>query len=127
MDPKRRLLRFEEVRCRQDETRWELLNGQLDAMSSPSTERHDRIRKLDLYGRAGVRECWLVTPNPFMVEVYTHQAGIFARAGAVSETGQLRSPAFPELKLDLAELYASLPATPPPADEVRESLVSYHV
>ena len=30
---------------------------------SPSTRRHDRITKLDLYQRAGVREYWMVNPE----------------------------------------------------------------
>lgn len=199
MEPERRRIRFDEVRGRDDQTRWELLDGQLYAMSSPSTlhqdvalelairlrshfrggpcrlyiapldvklseydlvqpdllvvcqpdqirpgfidgpprlvveilspstERHDRIRKLDLYGKAGIGECWLVTPNPFMIEIYTNQAGTFARASAVSETGNFTSPAFPGLKLDVADLHASLPPTSPPADEVREAEVAYNI
>ena len=91
---------------------------------SPSTQRHDRIRKLDLYGKFGVAECWLVTPSPFMVEVYSNQGGLFARLGAFSESGFFRSQAFPDLKLDLAELFSSLPSSPPP-EEVRESVPAY--
>ncbi len=90
---------------------------------SPSTQRHDRIRKLDLYGKFGVNECWLVTPHPFMLEVYTNQEGVFARVGAASENGTFRSQAFPELKLDLAELFANLPL--PPADDVHEPTPAY--
>lgn len=92
---------------------------------SPSTLRHDRVRKLDLYGRTGVEECWLVNPSPFMVEVYSNQGGVFARRGAATETGSFSSPAFPQLRLDLAGLYASLPAHPLPPEEVRESTASY--
>lgn len=91
---------------------------------SPSTQRHDRIRKLELYGKSAVEECWLVTPHPFMVEVYTNQGGVFARVCAASETDAFRSQAFPELRLDLAELFASLPM-PGPVDEVREAAPAY--
>ena len=197
MEPESGPILFDQVRARTDQTRWELLDGRLYAMSSPSTLhqdvllalalrlapqlqhgpcrlyvapldvklseidlvqpdllvvcqpdqiktgyidgppqlvveilspsslRHDRIRKLDLYGKAGVNECWLINPDPFMVEVYTNQNGVFARASAVSETGTLKSPAFPSLKLDLAELHANLPPIPPPADEVREAQIAY--
>ena len=36
---------------------------------SPSSELHDRMRKLDLYARYGVKEYWLVRPYPSAVEV----------------------------------------------------------
>ncbi len=37
---------------------------------SPSTLRHDRIGKLDLYQRAGVREYWIADPQSRCIEVY---------------------------------------------------------
>jgi len=37
---------------------------------SPSTQRHDRLTKLDLYQRAGVREYWIVDPANQSVQVY---------------------------------------------------------
>ena len=36
---------------------------------SPSTQRHDRLVKLDLYQRAGVREYWIVDPDSQTVQV----------------------------------------------------------
>ena len=36
---------------------------------SPSSRRHDRIVKLDLYQRAGVREYWVVNPEDRTVQV----------------------------------------------------------
>lgn len=91
---------------------------------SPSTLRHDRVRKLNLYARAGVAEYWLITPHPFMVEVMRLGNGMFATAGSYTETGRLCSCEFPELELDLSELYATLPPQPP-IDEVREGLPPY--
>src|ERR1017187_9515628 len=44
---------------------------------SPSTMRHDRIRKLCLYARTGVPEYWLVTQHPFMLEVLENSQGSF--------------------------------------------------
>ena len=38
---------------------------------SPGTARHDRGYKVALYGRHGVRECWLVDPEAETVEVLT--------------------------------------------------------
>ena len=37
---------------------------------SPSTRRHDRLVKLDLYQRAGVREYWIVDPENRSVLVF---------------------------------------------------------
>lgn len=91
---------------------------------SPSTLRHDRVRKLNLYARAGVAEYWIITPHPFMVEVMRLGNGTFATVGSYTETGRLRSPEFPGLELDLNELYATLPPQPP-IDEVREATPPY--
>lgn len=37
---------------------------------SPSTQRHDRLVKLNLYGRAGVKEYWIVNPADQSAQVY---------------------------------------------------------
>lgn len=37
---------------------------------SPSTRRHDRLTKLELYQRAGVKEYWIVNPEEQSVQVY---------------------------------------------------------
>ena len=38
---------------------------------SPSTRRHDRLVKLNLYQRAGVREYWIIDPDNESVQVFT--------------------------------------------------------
>ena len=42
---------------------------------SPSTQRHDRMVKYDLYRRAGVREYWLVDPDTRTVQVCVLEDG----------------------------------------------------
>lgn len=42
---------------------------------SPSTLRHDRLVKLGLYQRAGVREYWIVDPENNAVQVFLHDGG----------------------------------------------------
>ena len=43
---------------------------------SPSTQRHDRLVKLGLYQRAGVREYWIVSPEERAVQVFTLSDGL---------------------------------------------------
>ena len=43
---------------------------------SPSTRRHDRLVKLGLYQRAGVREYWIVNPEEKTVQVLTLADGL---------------------------------------------------
>ena len=38
---------------------------------SPSTQRHDRLTKYNLYERAGVPEYWIVSPEERTVQVST--------------------------------------------------------
>lgn len=42
---------------------------------SPSTQRHDRLVKLGLYQRAGVREYWIVDPDSSTVQVFLQNDG----------------------------------------------------
>ena len=91
---------------------------------SPSNERHERLRKLNLYARAGVAEYWLVTPYPFLFEVLRNRNGTFEIAGSYCEKDQFVSPTFPFVQLDLMEIFQSLPypealrEAPPPYSTV---------
>jgi Uma2 family endonuclease len=76
---------------------------------SSSSLRHDRVRKLNLYGRSGVGEYWLITPDPFIVEVLHNREGVFTTVGAYTEADTLLSPSFPEIRIDLGEIFTSLP------------------
>ena len=91
---------------------------------SESTLRHDRVRKLNLYARAGVPEYWLVTPHPSMIEVLHNENASFRVAGSYTEHDSLQSVVFPQLKLDLGALFADLPDQPP-IQEVREATSEY--
>ncbi len=92
---------------------------------SPSSHRHDRVRKLRLYARAGVREYWLVQPYPAIIEVLQLTGEHYQIAGAYTDMETLHSPAFPDLALDLATVFT---LSIPPAeqiDEIRESAPPY--
>lgn len=91
---------------------------------SPSTQRHDRVRKLNLYARAGVGEFWLVTPHPALVEVLHNDGAGFRVAGAYTERDRLQSVAFPHLAMNLVPIFADLPDQPQ-IEEVREATPEY--
>lgn len=88
---------------------------------SPTNQRHDRLRKLNLYARAGVAEYWLVTPYPFLFEVLRNRNGTFEIAGSYCEKDPFASPKFPFVKLDLMDLFQSLLYP----DPLREPLPPY--
>jgi Uma2 family endonuclease len=77
----------------------------------PSTELMDRGRKLDLYAASGVKEVWLVTPYPSLIEVFVLDRGTYRRTHAFTREQRFRSPSFPDLELDLNVLF-DLPVAP---------------
>lgn len=91
---------------------------------SESTQRHDRVRKLNLYARSGVSEYWLVTPHPALIEVLHNDGAGFRVAGNYTDRDRLKSPAFPQLSLDLGPIFADLPDQPP-IEEVHEATPEY--
>jgi Uma2 family endonuclease len=72
---------------------------------SPSTQAIDRVRKLRLYARSGVREYWLIQPDSETVEVLHLREGGYAVATTCTREDELKSPTFPDWRLDLSELF----------------------
>ncbi len=75
---------------------------------SPSTEALDRGRKMELYARFGVKEVWLVTPYPRLLEVYLLAGDAYRLVHTYCEYVRdevFCSPTFPELELDLEKLF----------------------
>ena len=72
---------------------------------SPDSVAHDRIRKSALYAAAGVQEYWIVTPWPSVVEVLSFDGRGYRLHRAFGKEDALTSPAFPELKLELAPIF----------------------
>jgi Uma2 family endonuclease len=71
---------------------------------SPSTASHDRGPKLRFFGRAGVREAWIVDPKTRTIEVFDLAGGgslVFAE-GEVAD-----SSVIPGLRLDVAAFFAA--------------------
>lgn len=90
---------------------------------SPSTQRHDRVRKLRLYAAAGVKEYWIVQPYPALAEVLSLEGECYRIAGTYTESETLKSPVFPDLELPLEEIFPSPDGAP--IEEVRETPPPY--
>jgi len=73
---------------------------------SPSTAAHDRVRKLPLYAASGVREVWLITPYPWLAEVFVLDGGSYRLAQAYGKDDVLQSRVFRGLKIQLAKVFA---------------------
>jgi Uma2 family endonuclease len=90
---------------------------------SPSTQRHDRVRKLRLYAAAGVKEYWIIQPYPALAEILSLEGDSYRIAGSFTEMDTLMSPAFPALSFALQDVF------PPPGEdaieEVREGTPPY--
>ena len=82
---------------------------------SPSTLRHDRIRKARLYAASGVKEYWIVQPSPAMIEIYLLDGPTFRLQAGYTDQDLLQSPTFPDLSLVLSEIFPF-----EEVDEVRE-------
>jgi Uma2 family endonuclease len=74
---------------------------------SPSNRGHDLLTKRALYGRAGVREYWIVDPANRTIEVLSpHQDALYTRQTA-SGTDEITSPLL-EASFPLAAIFAGV-------------------
>ncbi len=89
---------------------------------SPSTLRHDRVRKVRLYAQAGVQEYWLVQPYPGMVEVLYLDGATYRLHASYFAFERLVSPSFPELEVDLCQVFPEQEV-----EEIRETLPPFLV
>lgn len=76
----------------------------IEVVSGDSLTR-DRVRKLHLYARCGVQEYWIVTPYPSVVEVLQLDHGSYRLHGGYMKEDTLLSPLFPELRLELSDVF----------------------
>lgn len=73
---------------------------------SPSTRRHDRLVKLDLYQRAGVREYWLVNPEETTVQVMVLTNGYLLPAADYGREDVARVNVLDGCFIDLGKVFA---------------------
>ena len=74
---------------------------------SPSTQRHDRVTKFNLYQRAGVREYWIVSPDERTVQVLLLDEGILHPHEVYSEKDIAKVNVLDGCFLDLSRVFPS--------------------
>lgn len=72
---------------------------------SPNSAGIDRLLKLNLYARAGVKEYWIVTPVPSLVEVLVLEGNRYVVHNVFGKDDTLTSPTFPELQVTLKDVF----------------------
>lgn len=73
---------------------------------SDSTEAIDRVRKMPIYRREGVRHAWLVSPRLRTVEVFRHGSEGWIGVGQYEGDAVARAEPFEAAELDFARLWA---------------------
>jgi hypothetical protein len=79
---------------------------------SPRTARLDRMKKLPVYRREGVRHTWLVDPQARTVEVFRLEAERYSLVGTWGEADTARLEPFDAIELDLSILWADVERAP---------------
>ncbi len=81
---------------------------------SPSTGRLDRVRKMPVYARSGVRHLWLVDPLARTLEVYRLDAGRWTVSGLHAGDDPVRVEPFDAVALQMGRWWIPEPAVPAP-------------
>jgi Uma2 family endonuclease len=76
---------------------------------SPSTRTNDRGPKFQLYARYGIPYYWIADTDARVLEGFELATGAYRAAGRVQGTGRVALPPFPELVLDVDELWPPRP------------------
>jgi Uma2 family endonuclease len=75
---------------------------------SPGTTRHDKVVKLRVYERAGVREVWLIDPIKRTLMIHRLEAGHYGRAILLELKGQTPLTAVPGVTIDWEQVLAEM-------------------
>jgi Uma2 family endonuclease len=72
---------------------------------SPHNERHDRLRKMPVYARVGVRHAWLVDPLDRTASVLRLEAGQWTSVTTYREDQIFRAEPFEAVEIDLLPVW----------------------
>ena len=73
---------------------------------SPSTQRHDKLTKFNLYQRAGVREYWIVDPASKSVQVFVLEDGHYAAKDFGASGDKLKVNILEGCAIDLSQVFS---------------------
>jgi len=72
---------------------------------SPSTARHDRVTKFNLYQQAGIREYWIVDPDGKSVQVFVLENGHYAAKDFGTVEDKLKVTVLEDCTIDLSLVF----------------------
>ena len=72
---------------------------------SPSTQRHDKLTKFNLYQRAGVREYWIVDPASKSVQVFFLENGYYVAKDFGVAGDHLKVNILEDCAIDLSKVF----------------------
>lgn len=73
---------------------------------SPSSKKHDMLRKLDLYSKTGIREFWLVDTDKKTILTYCFEDKFILDNNAFVGDGIVKSSVFEGLEIPLNEVFS---------------------
>lgn len=76
-------------------------------VTSPSTVRVDRGKKMDIYAEHDVAWLWIIDPIARLFEVFTLEGKRWSRVHTYSGNDVVRADPFPEAEIDLASIWGS--------------------
>lgn len=75
---------------------------------SPSSTKHDRITKFNLYQRAGVKEYWIVDPRAKAVQVHTLEDGRYHAAIVYTAQDTVPVGVLEDCRIDLSRVFVDV-------------------
>lgn len=73
---------------------------------SPTTQRHDRVTKFNLYQQAGVREYWIVDPVGQSVQVFVLDGGHYAAKDFGTAKDTIKVNVLEDCAIDLSQVFS---------------------
>lgn len=100
--------------ARREILREERIDGACDLIveiMSPANRRKDRLRKMEIYRKAGVAHYWLADIEESTLEAFMLKEGCYSLVAVGGLEDYFVHPAFPELTLDFKQIFRR-PSTP---------------